>query len=105
MAADLLGALHRLPVEQKQNAVMALQKVPAELKPALIKQWVHRCDSGGVRNPLGYLMTLVGMAVRGDFNSQWNPDDKAKASHERQDASTPPEGTEQPTKTVTQPPP
>ena len=102
IAADLLGALHRLPVEQKQNAVLALQKVPAELKTALIKQWVHRCDSGGVRNPLGYLMTLVGMAVRGDFNSQWNPDDKAKASPERQDASAPPEGAEQPTKTLTQ---
>ena len=48
-------------------------------------------------------MTLVGMAVRGDFNSHWNPDDKAKASSEREDASTPPEGSEQTTKTVAQP--
>lgn len=100
IAADLLGALHRLPVDQKQNAVLALQKVPAELKPALIKQWVHRCDSGGVRNPLGYLMTLVGMAVRGDFNSQWSPDEKAKVIPERQDSSAPPEDAAQSTKTL-----
>ncbi|MGZ0717707.1 STY4528 family pathogenicity island replication protein [Pseudomonas gessardii] len=101
--ADLLDALHRLPVDQKQSAVVALQKVPAELKPALIKQWVHRCDSGGIRNPLGYLMTLVGMAVRGDFNSNWSPDDKAKACPERQSASDQPRGADHPTKTVALP--
>jgi len=70
------------------------------LKPALIKQWVHRCDSGGVRNPLGYLMTLVGMAVRGEFNSQWSPDDKAKVIPERQDSSAPPEDAAQSRKTL-----
>lgn len=100
IAADLLDVLHRLPVDQKQSAVIALQKVPAELKPALVKQWVHRCDSGGIRNPLGYLMTLVGMAVRGDFNSHWNPDDKAKSSPGHQDADDPPAIADQPTKTV-----
>lgn len=90
IAADLLDALHRLPVDQKQNALVALQKVPADLKPALIKQWVHRCDTGGIRNPLGYLMTLVGMAVRGDFNSHWTPDDKEKSSQGKLEAADPP---------------
>ncbi|QHF43110.1 hypothetical protein PspS35_04675 [Pseudomonas sp. S35] len=100
MAADLLDALHRLPADQKQSAVVALQKVPEELKPALIKQWVHRCDSGGIRNPLGYLMTLVGMAVRGDFNSHWDPDDKARSSPSRQGVANPPSNATQPAKTV-----
>ncbi len=100
IAAELLDALHRLPVDQKQSAVVALQKVPADLKPALIKQWVHRCDTGGIRNPLGYLMTLVGMAVRGDFNSNWSPDDKVKTSPGDQVASDPPNSASQPTKTV-----
>jgi hypothetical protein len=100
IAADLLEALHRLPVDQKQNALVALQKIPADMKPALIKQWVHRCDTGGIRNPLGYLMTLVGMAVRGEFNSQWNPDDKAKASPGDQVASNPLNSASQPTKAV-----
>jgi hypothetical protein len=89
-AADFLDALHRLPVEQKQSAVLALQKVPAELKPALIKQWVHRCDSGGIRNPLGYLMTLVAMAVRGDFNSNWSPDDKVAPNPGYKNFASPP---------------
>ncbi|QOY72462.1 STY4528 family pathogenicity island replication protein [Pseudomonas sp. OST1909] len=80
-AADFLDALHRLPTDQKQSALVALQKVPPEVKPALIKQWVHRCDMGSVRNPLGYLMTLVTTAVRGDFNSNWKPDEKPRPGH------------------------
>ncbi|AMB86047.1 hypothetical protein AWM79_12365 [Pseudomonas agarici] len=74
--ADLLQALHRLSPDQKHRALAAMQKVPPELNPAVIKHWVHRCDSGTVNNPLGYLLSLVAMAVRGDFNSSWNPDDK-----------------------------
>ncbi|MFC6301792.1 hypothetical protein GNF76_13270 [Pseudomonas sp. CCM 7893] len=97
ITAGLLDALHRLPAEQKQNAVVALQKVPVELKPALITQWMHRCDSGGIRNPLGYLMTLVNMAVRGDFNSEWNPDGKVKSSPGPQGAVDPPANTGPPT--------
>jgi ParB family protein of integrating conjugative element (PFGI_1 class) len=77
IAADLLQALHRLPPDQKRNAVEAMQKVPTDLKPALIKQWAHRYESGSLRNPLGYLLTLVASAVRGEFNSNWNPDDKS----------------------------
>lgn len=100
-AADFLDALHRLPTDQKQSALVALQKVPPELKPALIKQWVHRCDMGSVRNPLGYLMTLVATAVRGDFNSNWNPDDKPRPGHldtERQPTGSTPVHVAQPGK-------
>jgi len=103
IAADLLDALHRLPVDQKQSALVALQKVPPDLKPALIKQWVHRCDSGGIRNPLGYLMTLVGMAVRGDFNSEWSPGDKTGSSPEHQGAADPSASADRSTKTVASP--
>ncbi len=80
-AADFLDALHRLPTDQKQSALVALQKVPPEVKPALIQQWVHRCDMGSIRNPLGYLMTLVTSAIRGDFNSNWKPEGKSRPGH------------------------
>lgn len=73
VSAGLLQAVHRLPPDQKQNALEALQKVPPELKPALLTQWVHRMESGSLRNPLGYLLTLVSSAVRGEFNSSWTP--------------------------------
>ncbi|WLI07609.1 STY4528 family pathogenicity island replication protein [Pseudomonas sp. FP597] len=91
--AELLDALHRLPGDQKQKAVLALQKVPTDLKSALIKQWVHRCEKGSVRNPLGYLMTLVGMAVRGDFNSDWLPEGQTAAETVLQIALNPHEST------------
>jgi hypothetical protein len=91
-AADFLDALHRLPTDQKQSALVALQKVPPELKPALIEQWVHRCDLGSIRNPLGYLMTLVTTAVRGDFNSNWKPGEKLRPGPMNTD--TPPTGSE-----------
>lgn len=73
----LLKPLNRLPPDEVRCALQALQNVPANLKPALIKQWVHRCESGSLRNPLGYLLTLVSSAVRGKFNSNWDPVDKA----------------------------
>lgn len=80
-ATDFLAAMHRLPPDQKHVAVQALQKVPEDLRPALVKQWAHRCDAGDVRNPYGYLLSLVTKAVRGDFNSQWNPVEKPAQMH------------------------
>jgi hypothetical protein len=80
-SADFLAAVHRLPVNQKHQALQALQKVPENLKPTLIKQWTHRCDSGAVRNPFGYLMTLVEKAIRGNFNGEWSPDEKSAAQN------------------------
>ncbi|AZC39396.1 STY4528 family pathogenicity island replication protein [Pseudomonas chlororaphis] len=77
VATELLQALQRLPADQKQSAVEAMQKVPIEIKPALIRQWVHRCEGGSLRNPVGYLLTLVNKAVRGEFNSNWSPEDQA----------------------------
>ena len=76
-AIDWLETLKRLPEDQKNIAVEAIQKVPAEIKPGLIRQWAHRCNAGGVRKPLGYLLKLVGSAIRGDFNSRWNPGEPA----------------------------
>ncbi|WP_248767878.1 STY4528 family pathogenicity island replication protein [Pseudomonas sp. MWU12-2345] len=106
--ADLLQALHRLSPDQKHRALEAMQKVPPELKPAVIRHWVHRCDSGTVHNPLGYLLSLVGMAVRGDFNSSWNPDDKANTPpadpHAGPQPETPPRQIfDQPAKEVASP--
>lgn len=80
-AGDFLAAMHRLPPDQKHTAAQALQKVPENLRPALVEQWAHRCNLGDVRNPLGYLMTLVTKAVRGDFNSQWVPGEMSAANN------------------------
>lgn len=73
MARWLLG-LERLPSEQKLKAVSAMQRVPTELRSAVIEQWLHRCDAGGVRNPLGYLLSCVQRAIRGEFNIAWRPE-------------------------------
>ncbi|PAU63297.1 hypothetical protein BZL41_12495 [Pseudomonas sp. PIC25] len=73
MARWLLG-LERLPSEQKLKAVSAMQRVPTELRPAVIEQWLHRCDAGGVRNPLGYLLSCVQRVIRGEFNVDWRPE-------------------------------
>lgn len=73
MARWLLG-LERLPSEQKLKAVSAMQRVPTELRPAVIEQWLHRCDAGGVRNPLGYLLSCVQRVIRGEFNIDWRPE-------------------------------
>ena len=73
MARWLIG-LERLPSEQKLKAVSAMQRVPTELRPAVIEQWLHRCDAGGVRNPLGYLLSCVQRAIRGEFNIDWRPE-------------------------------
>lgn len=90
-AADFLAAIHRLPVDHKHRALQALRRVPENLRPALIKQWAHRCDTGEVRNPFGYLMTLIAKAVSGDFNSVWAPAEKppAKNDHSSQAGSFP----------------
>lgn len=73
MARWLLG-LESLPSEQKLKAVSAMQRVPTELRPAVIEQWLHRCDTGGVRNPLGYLLSCVQRVIRGEFNIDWRPE-------------------------------
>lgn len=79
-SAEFLQTLQRLPADQKMSALQAMQKIPPESRPGLITQWVHRCESGSVRNPLGYLLTLIDKAIRGDFNSTWAPGD-SDASH------------------------
>jgi len=72
--ARWLIALENLPAEQKVKAHAAMQRVPTELKAAVIEQWLHRCASGGVRNPLGYLLSCVQRAIQGDFNADWRPE-------------------------------
>lgn len=72
--AQWLLALERLPSEQKLKAVSAMQRVPTELRPAVTEQWLHRCNAGGVHNPLGYLLSCVQRAIRGEFNVDWRPE-------------------------------
>jgi hypothetical protein len=90
--ARWLLALERLPSEQKLKAVEAMQLVPNELKTAVIEQWLHRLESGGVRNPFGYLSTIVKKARSGEFNAAWKPELRSTDSQERTVPQTPAHG-------------
>jgi hypothetical protein len=72
--AGMLEALHRLQPDEKHHALQALQKIPIDVRPDVLSQWVHRVETGSLRNPLGYLLSLVSRAVRGEFNSNWSPE-------------------------------
>ncbi|PUA41372.1 hypothetical protein C5U62_32115 [Pseudomonas protegens] len=72
-SAQWLHVLHHLEPEQKLKALDTLNKIPEEQRPAVVSQWLHRCRTGQVKNPLGYLMSCVQKAIRGEFNTQWTP--------------------------------
>lgn len=72
--ARWLVTLEQLPSEQKMKAHASMQRVPIDLRAAVIEQWLHRCASGGVRNPLAYLLSCVQRAIQGDFNADWRPE-------------------------------
>lgn len=66
-------ALESLPSEQKMRAVSAMQRIPASVRDSVISQWLSRCEDGAVSNPLGYLLKLTQLAMRGEFNAEWRP--------------------------------
>lgn len=70
--------LHALEAEQRIQAVSALRRVSEDLRLPIIEQWQHRCASGTVSNPFGYLMTLIQRAVQGKFNASWAPEEPAE---------------------------
>ncbi|WP_073669723.1 STY4528 family pathogenicity island replication protein [Pseudomonas aeruginosa] len=72
---DLLNGLE---AEQRIQAVSALRRVSEDLRLPIIEQWQHRCASGTVGNPFGYLMTLIQRAVQGKFNASWAPEEPAE---------------------------
>lgn len=67
----LPATFHRLDEEQQRAALLMLAKVGADLRQPLLNQWNHRCSTGAVRNPFGYLLSCVQKAVSGEFNAHW----------------------------------
>ncbi|MCQ9390964.1 STY4528 family pathogenicity island replication protein [Pseudomonas viridiflava] len=71
IAPDLPPGFERFTQDQREKAMIALQRVEAELRKPVLDQWQHRCKSGSVKNPFGYLLSCTQKALSGEFNAQW----------------------------------
>ncbi|KTT49655.1 hypothetical protein SB11R_09955 [Pseudomonas oryzihabitans] len=58
---------------QREHARSALNALAPEIRDPLLDQWGARCNAGGVKKPFGYLMKLVQRALKGEFNTDWQP--------------------------------
>ncbi len=58
---------------QREHARSALDALCPEIRAPLLDQWGARCRGGGVKKPFGYLMKLVQRALKGEFNTDWQP--------------------------------
>lgn len=77
----LPDAILRLTLDQRAQALLAINRVKTDIRQSVLNQWNHRVISGGVNNPLAYLLSCVQRAVKGEFNSQWQaPSSPASAS-------------------------
>lgn len=70
-SADITESLKRLTSDQRQKAMAAISLVDPTVRQALLNQWHHRILSGGVKNPLAYLLSCVQKANKGEFNALW----------------------------------
>ncbi|MBN4180757.1 STY4528 family pathogenicity island replication protein [Pseudomonas savastanoi] len=61
----------RFTQDQREKAMIALQRVEPELRKLVLDQWRHRCKNGTVKNPFGYLLSCTQKALSGEFNAQW----------------------------------
>lgn len=68
---QLPASFAKFTPEQSSRALTALERVDANLRQSLLDQWQHRCNSGGVKNPFGYLLSCMQKALRGEFNAGW----------------------------------
>lgn len=59
----------RLKAEQQSGALAAIQSLDADLHQPLLDEWDVRCNTGGIRNPAGYLFGLIQKAMRGEFRA------------------------------------
>ncbi|MDU8600556.1 STY4528 family pathogenicity island replication protein [Pseudomonas syringae] len=70
-SVDLPPGFERFTEDQRFRAMTALQSVEPSLREPLLDQWRHRCNSGSVKNPFGYLLSCMQKALSGEFNAQW----------------------------------
>jgi hypothetical protein len=61
------SALHLSPNE-RQAAIVALNKLKPADRQAVLNEAGARCASGGIRKPAAYLMGLIQRALKGDFH-------------------------------------
>ncbi|MBI6861722.1 hypothetical protein YA0011_28115, partial [Pseudomonas syringae] len=101
-ALDLPSGFERFTQDQRDKAMIALQRVEPGLRTPLLDQWQHRCKSGSVKNPFGYLLSCTQKALSGEFNAQWHAPSAATqqpqvaASHSRSPITQPPASTQAP---------
>ncbi|MHB9509117.1 STY4528 family pathogenicity island replication protein [Pseudomonas amygdali] len=101
-APDLPSGFERFTQDQRDKAMIALQRVEPGLRTPLLDQWQHRCKSGSVKNPFGYLLSCTQKALSGEFNAQWHAPSAATqqpqvaASHSRSPITQPPASTQAP---------
>ncbi|RMR40435.1 hypothetical protein ALP86_102192, partial [Pseudomonas amygdali pv. mori] len=106
-APDLPSGFERFTQDQRDKAMIALQRVEPGLRTPLLDQWQHRCKSGSVKNPFGYLLSCTQKALSGEFNAQWQAPSAATqqpqvaASHSRSPTAQPPAPTQVPHPPVT----
>ncbi|MDT3227979.1 hypothetical protein QNL30_29005, partial [Pseudomonas amygdali pv. morsprunorum] len=106
-APDLPSGFERFTQDQRDKAMIALQRVEPGLRTPLLDQWQHRCKSGSVKNPFGYLLSCTQKALSGEFNAQWQAPSAATqhpqvaASHSRSPIAQPPASTQAPHLPVT----
>ncbi|MBI6701335.1 hypothetical protein YA0602_28205 [Pseudomonas syringae] len=106
-ALDLPSGFERFTQDQRDKAMIALQRVEPGLRTPLLDQWQHRCKSGSVKNPFGYLLSCTQKALSGEFNAQWQAPSAATqqpqgaASHSRSPTAQPPAPTQVPHPPVT----
>ncbi|WP_231672483.1 STY4528 family pathogenicity island replication protein [Pseudomonas quasicaspiana] len=88
---DLPSGFERFTQDQRDRAITALQRVQPDLRKPLLDQWLHRCKSGTVNNPFGYLLSCMQKALSGEFNAQWQaPPTTVKNPQETVAESKPP---------------
>ncbi|EEB59022.1 hypothetical protein PSPTOT1_1080 [Pseudomonas syringae pv. tomato T1] len=68
---DLPSGFERFTQDQRDKAMIALLRVAPDLRKPLLDQWQHRCKSGSVKNPFGYLLSCTQKVLSGEFNTQW----------------------------------
>lgn len=61
----------QLTAEQQQRALAAIKCVDAGIRQSLLNQWQARLQAQKIRNPFGYLLSCVQLALKGDFNAGW----------------------------------
>ncbi|MBN4180630.1 hypothetical protein GS393_02079 [Pseudomonas savastanoi pv. phaseolicola] len=99
---DLPSGFDRFTQDQRDKAMIALQRVEPELRTPLLDQWQHRCKSGSVKNPFGYLLSCTQKALSGEFNAQWQAPSavtqqpQVAASHSRSPTAQSPAPTQAP---------